>query len=180
MRSMRQGAVIAGVAMLALAAGFGLSNWLKQLPTSEKGAEPGVAEALLTAPMMNLENQPQKLDQYRGKVLVVNFWATWCPPCREEIPLFIQTQQELSGKGVQFAGIALDDPQQTAAFVQEFAVNYPVLIGGINESEALHNLGNPGGGLPYTLIYDRSGALREKIIGGLDKRRLQQALAPYL
>lgn len=172
----RQNWFIAAVAVLALAAGWGVATWYKQ----PGPAQPGAAEALLSAPLPDLQNQPQTLAQYRGKVLVVNFWATWCPPCREEIPFFIETQTKLGSNGLQFVGIALDNPQQVAAFIQEFAVNYPVLIGGINESEALRKLGNSGGGLPFTLIYDRSGNLREKIIGGLDKARLEQLLAPLI
>ena len=161
---------------MALAVGFGLSSLLKQPGHADDNA----ATVLLSTPMSNLENQPQTLAQYRGKVLVVNFWATWCPPCREEIPYFIATQRELAAKGVQFVGIALDDPLQVAPYVLEMNMNYPVLIGGVNESEALRKLGNPSGGLPFTLIYDQSGQLREQIIGGLDQARLQQALAPYL
>lgn len=172
----RQHWLIAAVAALALAAGFFAANWLRQ----PGPAQPGAAEALLSAPLKDLQGQTQTLAPYRGKILVVNFWATWCPPCREEMPVFIDAQTRFGAKGVQFVGIALDNPQQVAIFVQEFGVNYPVLIGGINESEALRQLGNPGGGLPYTLIYDRSGKLREKIIGGLDKARLERLLAPLI
>ncbi len=173
---LRQAGLFGGVALVALVAGFALSSWLKQPGKADDGA----AQALLSAPMADLQNQPQTLAQYRGKLLVVNFWATWCPPCREEIPHFVQTQRDLADKGVQFVGIALDTPQQVAPFALEMNINYPLLIGGINEQEALRKLGNPSGGLPYTLIYDKTGVLRERIIGGLDQRRLQQALAPYL
>lgn len=172
----RQAAFIAGVAILALVAGFGAAIWHRQPGKLESGA----AAALLAAPLNDLQNQTLKLNQYRGKVLVVNFWATWCPPCREEIPHFIEIQQQLKGENVQFVGIALDNSSNVAGFVQEFAVNYPVLIGGINESEMMRSLGNASGGLPYTLIYDRQGQLKEKIIGGLDKSRLERLLAPLI
>ena len=172
----RQYWIVAAVAGLALASGLGVATWLRQ-PAS---TQPGAAEALLSAPLQDLHNQQQTLAQYRGRILVVNFWATWCPPCREEIPLFVEAQQKFGAQGLQFVGIALDNPQQVAGFVQEFGVNYPVLIGGVNESEALRKLGNSGGGLPYTLIYDRSGTLREKIIGGLDRARLEHLLAPLI
>jgi thiol-disulfide isomerase/thioredoxin len=110
-----------GVALLALAAGFGLSSWLKQPGPPEDGA----AQALLLSPMPDLDKRSQTLAQYRGKVLVVNFWATWCPPCREEIPHFIEMQHKLADKGVQFVGIALDDPTQVASYVREMNINYP-------------------------------------------------------
>jgi len=172
----RQNWIIAGVAVLALAVGLLLANRLKQ-PGAPK---PGTAEILLSVPLKDLQNRGQSLAQYRGKVLVVNFWATWCPPCREEIPFFIEAQTKYAANGLQFVGIALDDPRQVAAFVDELELNYPVFIGGIPESELLRQLGNPGGGLPYTLIYDRSGRLREKILGGLDKARLEQLLTPLI
>jgi thiol-disulfide isomerase/thioredoxin len=172
----RQNWLVAAMAALALAGGFGAASWLKQ----PGPAQPGAAEMLLSAPLKDLQDQPQTLGQYRGKVLVVNFWATWCPPCRAEIPAFIEMQRKFGANGLQFVGIALDSPDQVSAFAQEFGINYPVLIGGINESEALRQLGNPGGGLPYTLIYDRSGNLREKLIGGLDEARLEHLLTPYL
>jgi thiol-disulfide isomerase/thioredoxin len=172
----RQNWLVAAVAVLALATGLGVATWLRQPGPAKAGA----AAALLSAPLLDLQNQPHTLAQHRGKVLVVNFWATWCPPCREEIPLFIETQRKFEGKGLQFVGIALDNPQQVADFMREFGINYPVLIGGADESEALRKLGNPGGGLPFTLIYDRGGQLREKILGGLDAGRLEQLLAPLI
>jgi thiol-disulfide isomerase/thioredoxin len=172
----RQNWLVAGVAALALAAGLGLATWLRQ----PDPAQPGAAETLLATPLPDLQNQTQTLAQHQGKVLIVNFWATWCPPCREEVPVFVAAQTKFGSKGLQFVGIALDNPQQVASFVQEYGINYPVLIGGINESETLRKLGNPGGGLPYTLIYDRNGQLQEKIIGGLDQARLERLIAPLI
>jgi thiol-disulfide isomerase/thioredoxin len=172
----RQNWLVGVLAALALAAGLGVANWLRQ-PAS---IQPGAAETLLSAPMPDLQNQPQTLDRYRGKILVVNFWATWCPPCRAEIPFFVEAQKKFGADGLQFVGIAIDNPRQVAAFVQEYAVNYPVLVGGTPELEMLRKLGNPGGGLPYTLIFDRDGKLRQQIIGGLDSTRLEHILAPLI
>jgi thiol-disulfide isomerase/thioredoxin len=172
----RKALLLTAVAILALAAGLGTATWHRQPKTPQQG----IAEALLQAPLADLKNRPQTLNQYQGKVLIVNFWATWCPPCREEIPHFIEVQRKLGNKGVQFAGIALDHPEQAAAFVQEFGVNYPIFIARINESENMRAMGNHGGGLPYTLIYDRHGKLREKILGGLDKTRLEHLLSPLI
>ncbi|MEW6133011.1 MAG: TlpA disulfide reductase family protein [Pseudomonadota bacterium] len=168
--------LLASAAALALLAGAGVATWLKQPGT----ANPGAAEALFSASLPDMQNRRQTLARYRGKVLVVNFWATWCPPCREEVPVFIRAQTEHGGKGLQFVGIALDDPARVADFVRAFGINYPVLIGGIDESETLRKLGNPGGGLPYTLIYGRDGRLREKIIGGLDRARLERLIQPLI
>lgn len=172
----RQQWLIGGAAVLALAAGLGVATWLKQ----PGAAQPGAADALLNAQMPDLQNRPQSLAQHRGKVLVVNFWATWCPPCREEVPVFVDAQARFGSQGLQLVGIALDNRKQVADFVQEYGVNYPILIGGVNESEALRKLGNPGGGLPYTLVYDRTGKLHRKIIGSLDKARFESLIAPLI
>ncbi|KAB2310105.1 TlpA family protein disulfide reductase [Betaproteobacteria bacterium SCN2] len=172
----RQNRLVAGVAVLALAAGLGVATWLQR----PGPAQPGAGEALLAVQLPDLQNRPHSLERYRGKVLVVNFWATWCPPCREEIPVFIEAQAQHGKNGLQLVGIALDDPRQVADFAEEYGINYPVLIGGANESEILRKLGNPGGGLPYTLVYDRDGQLRDKIIGGLDKTRLEGLVAPLI
>ena len=140
----RQRWLIAGIAALALAAGWGAAAWLRQ----PGPPPPTAADTLLTAQMPDLKNQLQTLAQYRGKVLVVNFWATWCPPCREEIPVFVEAQDQFGPQGLQFVGIALDDPAQVAGFARKFGVNYPILIGGLKETETLRELGNSGGGLP--------------------------------
>lgn len=171
----RQDWIIAGVAALALVVGLGVALWRK---AEDPGTEAAVA--LLKTVLPDLQNQPTTLEQYRGKVLVVNFWATWCAPCREEIPYFVQIQRELAAKDVQFAGIALDDAVRVAAFVEETGLNYPILIGGLPASEAMRSLGNRSSGLPFTLIYDRHGKLRERILGGVDKERLQQMLRLYI
>ena len=113
----RSTALFLGVGLLAAIGGLIASGWHQQ-----RQSDSGAADALLSTPLPDLQNRPQTLAQYRGKVLVVNFWATWCPPCRAEIPHFVETQRALGAKGVQFAGIALDNPQEVAAFAQEFAM----------------------------------------------------------
>lgn len=168
--------LLAGVAVLALALGFEAASRLWQPGT----AEPDAAQALLAASLPDLQHRPHALAQHRGKVLVINFWATWCPPCREEIPVFVEAQRRFGAQGLQFIGIALDDPQAVAVFAGEYGINYPLLLGGLEESETLRRLGNPGGALPYTLVYDRNGQLREKILGGLDRMRLEGLIQPLI
>jgi thiol-disulfide isomerase/thioredoxin len=79
---------------------------------------------------VDLAGKAQALRQWQGKVLVLNFWAPWCPPCREEIPDFIRLQERHGQAGLQFVGVALDDPDKVAAFVDETGINYPILLGG--------------------------------------------------
>jgi len=152
-------------ALVALAAGAA-GLWLGQ-----RNAAPITAPASTADPQQNaapegaaqpgeiavsdLSGQPHKLSEWRGSVVVVNFWATWCPPCVTEIPAFVQLQQEWAPRGLQFVGIALDDLEPVKTFVATHAVNYRV--GGNEVMQMMREMGNAIGGLPYTVVLDRSG-----------------------
>ena len=101
--------------------------------------------------------KPQPMAQWKGKVLVVNFWATWCAPCREEMPEFVRAQSEFGDKGLQFVGIAADSADKVTQFAQEIHLNYPALIGGFGSIELSRTLGNSVMALPFTVVIDRSG-----------------------
>jgi thiol-disulfide isomerase/thioredoxin len=113
-------------------------------------------------------------------VLVVNFWATWCAPCREEIPGFVKLQERYGSRGLLFVGIAIDQPEKVAEFAQEFGINYPLLIGDLETLGLLRRVGNPGGLLPYTLVIDRRGNLVSREPGGFKEIRLDSMLQPLL
>ena len=105
----------------------------------------------------DLEGNVRHASEWDGKVLMVNFWATWCPPCLREIPAFIELQSDLAEKGLQIVGIAIDTPEAVRDFVDPMGINYPILLGeqeGIALSQAY---GNRLGALPYTIIVDRNG-----------------------
>lgn len=104
----------------------------------------------------DMNGKEQALAQWRGKPLIVNYWATWCAPCREEMPEFISTQKKYS-KRLRFVGIAIDNPEDVAKFVKQYGVNYPVLIGDNRAMELMRSEGNRIGGLPFTVIYDAAG-----------------------
>jgi thiol-disulfide isomerase/thioredoxin len=90
---------------------------------------------------------------------VVNFWATWCIPCRDEMPEFVKAQREFGERGVQFVGIAVDDVAKVRDFAAELGLNYPALIGGYGAIELSKSLGNRVGALPYTVFIDRAGRI---------------------
>ena len=101
----------------------------------------------------------RSLSEWQNKVIVLNFWATWCAPCREEIPAFVELQQLYESKGLQFIGIALQEAEEVRGFLEQFKVNYPSLVGGDKVVQAAKRLGNDIGALPYTVIIDTSGEI---------------------
>ncbi|MDR3391465.1 MAG: TlpA disulfide reductase family protein [Sulfuriferula sp.] len=141
--------------------------------------------ALSSDPIFNtrlpdLAGVSQPIAQWRGKVLVINFWATWCPPCRQEIPEFIQLQKQYGAQGLQFIGIALDEKAKIQSYVDEAGINYPVLVGDLEAVALSQTSGNRLGGLPYTVIIDRNGKIIATEVGGLTGPKLTAIVAPLL
>lgn len=138
------------------------------------------ADALLNARIADLAGVRQPIAQWRGKVLVVNFWATWCPPCRQEIPEFIALQKQYGAQGLQFVGIALDEKAKIQNFVDEVGINYPILVGDLEAVALAQASGNRMGGLPYTVIIDRQGKLVTTETGSLSQAKLTAIITPLL
>lgn len=114
---------------------------------------------LLAAAYPDLQDQAQPLSQWQGQVMVVNFWATWCPPCLREIPGFVELQQKYRNRGVIFMGIAVDKKEAVAEFARRMRVNYPLLIGGLESVALTRRIGNDHSALPFTAVLDRTGLL---------------------
>ena len=174
----RLGTALALAGLIALAAG---------LYFGRETSEPSIAEmrgkdatALLGISLPDTKGQEQALAQWKGKVVVVNFWATWCVPCREEMPEFVKAQQELGGRGVQFVGIAIDQPDKIDAFAKELNLNYPALVGGYGAIELSKAMGNRFGALPFTVIVDRGGRVAHTQLGPLKDRDLRVILSQLL
>jgi thiol-disulfide isomerase/thioredoxin len=178
-RPLRRALMAAAIGGMAAAAGYGTHLWR----IGGIGAKPAddAAQAILESRLTTLDGVTQTLEGFRGQILIINYWATWCAPCREEIPMFIRLQQELSGNGVQFIGIAVDQADKVLDFSREFGINYPLFLGGIDAVELSRRAGNRAGVLPYTLILDRSGVIRASLVGELTEARMRgelQALLP--
>jgi len=158
-------------AALAFALGVAVAVWDRKAPD---------AQPLLALSLPDTAGQAQSLSQWKGKVLVVNFWATWCAPCREEMPEFVKAQRELGPKGLQFVGIAIDQRDKVAEFVQELNVNYPALIGGFDVMELSRTLGNRLVALPFTVILDRNGHVAHTQLGPLKPGQLRAIVGNLL
>ena len=163
-------------AAVALAAGvyFGMDR-MRAAPSP---AQAGAALAGLALP--DAGGNEQRLDQWRGKVLVVNFWATWCAPCREEMPEFIKAQQQHGARGLQFVGIAVDQADKVDQFAKEIGLNYPTLIGGFGAMELSKSLGNNLMALPFTVVVDRKGDVVHTQLGELKPAKLQSIITQLL
>jgi len=154
--------VLAG--MVGLGTYFAGEKQLAHPPETKPAASPipQPQEALTHLPAFSLPDlagKPQPSSRWAGKVLVLNFWATWCPPCRKEMPGFMELQKELGGEGLQFVGIAIDSPQAVSEFAATRNINYPILIGDENAVRLSKQLGNRFQGLPFSIIFDRTGAV---------------------
>jgi len=160
------------LATIAVAAGI----WLAQ---ARYAPQPPAAstDTLWQLSFPNAQNEPQALSQWRGKILVLNFWASWCAPCREEIPDFVALRTQYQPKGVEFVGLAIDNRANVAQFLQRQPVNYPILIGEGAASNLARQLGNPSGALPYTIVLDRDGNIVLKHLGRLPRATLEAALS---
>ncbi|HVC37609.1 MAG TPA: TlpA disulfide reductase family protein [Gammaproteobacteria bacterium] len=161
------GLVIA-ILIAAAAAGFGAYQWLQ--PVRKAPVAAGVtpapdaisamsAEQAMSLALDDLNGTQHALADWHGKVLLVNFWATWCPPCRQEIPLLVKLQAKYAAQGLQIVGIATDEQneQDVRTFMRQMVVNYPILMGNNQVSQIITALGGNFIGLPYSVLLDRSG-----------------------
>lgn len=169
--------------MLAVALGFGLmgvfaSRFIGEYPS--RSVEAVRVDRLWSAELEDLAGRRQPLAQWRGQVVVLNFWAPWCPPCRKEIPGFIRLQQRYGAQGLQFVGVTLDDPEPVREYVQSAGINYPILLGGMRAVMLGQAAGNPQGGLPYTVILDRQGKPVTTLLGAVSEGRMEALIRPLL
>lgn len=126
------------------------------------------------------EGQKASLAKWRGKVLVINFWASWCEPCAREIPHLIALTKKTAKDQIAVIGIAIDDPEKALAFARDHGVNYPILIGKAEAMESSRLLGNAAQGLPFTAVLGPEGQIRANHAGEMDEAGLRAFLAPFL
>lgn len=177
---MTQKSFFALVGALALAAGTIL--WLLGRPPGrpEATASPRIAAAALYATTFtDAEGRPQALGQFQGRVLVLNFWATWCGPCREEMPAFTRVQARWKDRGVQFLGVSAEDAAKVSRFGRDLGIGYPLWTGGEQVGELSRRLGNRLGVLPHTVIIAPGGDILETRVGPYTEAELEQRLTAF-
>jgi len=163
---------------MAAAAGFAgyyLNQSVLRAPPATEAAQ-----RLMLAPLTDLSGKPQTLSRWRGKVLIVNFWATWCTPCREEIPELMKIQEKQRANGVEIVGIAIDNASKVRDYGNEMHINYSLLVGGAETLAISRDLGNQAGVLPFTVVMGRSGNVAFVHAGALTEAALGPVLAKLL
>ena len=148
------------------------------LMPSEKKAP---STAPLYATMMNdPDGRPQSLKQFQDKTIVLNFWATWCEPCREEMPELSKVYAENKSKNLVVVGIAIDEEKAVKSYLKQTKVAYPIFVDEDKGVILSKNLGNNEGILPYTVIIDSDGNIQKTILGRVHKDQLDAILKPLL
>ena len=151
------------VAAAAAAAGAGFAWWRSQ----PKAMDSGVEQQFWSQSFETPDGKPVQLSAFKGRPLLVNFWATWCPPCVKELPMLSEFAAKQGSQGIQVIGLAVDKPEAVLRFLQRQPVQFPVAMamqGGLGLSRALGNL---QGGLPFTVLFDDKGQVRQRKIGEL-------------
>lgn len=172
-------AVIVVATAAAIAGYFASLNQAVPLPAQPAPSADAV-ERLARLRLPDLEGREQSLEQWRGKVIVVNFWATWCPPCRAEIPEFANIIRENAYNEVQFVGISMDDADKVRHFKRELEIPYPTLLGDPGLIPLVTDLGNRANGLPFTVVLRRNGSLHQVKLGALQGQELKKILTDAL
>lgn len=160
-----------------LLAGLAAKHLLLSPQKAEVAARPQV---LFASKFPDANGKVQALAQWQGQIAIINFWATWCAPCREEMPELSQLHQKYAAQGVTVIGIATDDVAKIREFVKNTPVSYPLLAGDFTAMDLGESLGNNRGVLPYTVVIDRQGKVAKTYFGRVNQALLEQTLVPLL
>ena len=165
------------VAVGAIAIAAGTAMWLGSRTAGPSLTPAEVSpSALFAASFVDTRGTPASLGRYQGKVMVVNFWATWCAPCREEMPAFKRLQARWADHGVQFIGLSDEEPGRVERFGRDLGINYPLWVGGDGVGNLSRRLGNRLGVLPFTVLVDGQGKVLEAKVGPYSEAVLEARL----
>lgn len=130
--------------------------------------------------LVDTEGQQRSISEFDGKVILLNFWAAWCPPCKEEMPDFVRLQEDFGPQGFTVVGVAIDTLDNAQTFMDTVGVNYPVLMGMDEGIPLAQQYGNRLGALPYSVIIDRKGHIISSYPGKVDYQMLADIIKPLL
>ena len=161
--------------VIAGSSGFALQQYLNQ-PQPQTQNNPAIGLQRPEFAAMDLDGQLRNIKEWDGKVILLNFWATWCPPCLKEIPGFIELQKTYADQGFQIIGIAVDDEHAVREYATEIGMNYPAMVVESEGAGLAKRYGNGIGALPYTVIINRNGEISNTIMGELSKIRAKELM----
>lgn len=173
----RRRLLYAGVGLAALVAGGGTAWW--KFRPHDIGGGGGVAGDLWRLSFDTPAGAPLTMAAFKGKPLLINFWATWCPPCVEELPLLDRFYRENSSKGWQVVGLAVDQLGPVRTFLQKMPLGFPVGLAGLSGTDLGKSLGNLTGALPFTAVFDAQGSLANRKMGKVSPDDLGQWLGRH-
>ncbi len=165
----RRRAVLVGAGALAAAAGAGVGFYRY----STSALSPDAMKALWGAEFDTPSGERLAMSDFQGKPLVLNFWATWCPPCVEEMPLIEAFYQQNQSKGWQVVGLAIDQPSRVRHFLSQASISYPIGLAGMSGTELGQKLGNSQASLPFTLVLDAQGGVILQKLGKLSAEEVK-------
>ena len=171
---MKKNIAIAMLLIAIAAAGYLLQMYLQPAAPPAAGT---LAESRLDFTLADLQGNPRQLSEWRGQALLVNFWATWCAPCRREIPLLKQTQARQSENHLQIIGVAVDFREQVEVYAKEAEFNYPILIGQEDAMAAAEASGIEFVGMPFTLVVAADGSMIKAHIGEIREEHIEQIVS---
>ena len=163
--------------VIAGSSGFALQRYLYSGQIQVKTeANPAIGFQRPEFAALDLKGEMRNIKEWDGELIVLNFWATWCPPCLKEIPEFIELQQAYGDQGLQFIGIAIDEEDAVREYVERIGMNYPSLVVQDEGVMLAKRYGNGIGALPYTVIINRDGEISYTIRGELSKMRAEELI----
>jgi peroxiredoxin len=164
------------LAALAGLGAAGLGAWLSARRVAPASVADEAVRQLYATTFPDADGAAQAISQWRGKLLVVNFWATWCAPCVEEMPDLQAVRDAYMGRNVEIVGIGIDNAEKIRAFRDRLQLRLPLLVAGAGGSELGQVLGNRAGVLPYTVLVDREERIARRKVGQIRPAELRQWL----
>jgi thiol-disulfide isomerase/thioredoxin len=164
--------IASGVAVIAAVTGAFFANYRTALQSANQDA----VKALFDREWFSPDQKPISTQDWKNKVLVVNFWASWCPPCVEEMPALDKIQGEYDPKKMLIVGIGIDSPSNIRQFIETTVISYPIVLGGLGGNDINKMLGNPSGALPFTVVINAKGNITGKKLGKISEDELRKLI----